>query len=109
MEIIYKSVKRVTQYFCFLDRHMKGGTSWISGKGVDLEKWGGGMTLLTNYAMSHPISFSRHQQNMLLSIFLGSTSKAMADREKKEGKTKILILENEKSFLDAVKHIFHSF
>ena len=81
MEIIYKSVKRVTQYFCFLDRHMKGGTSWISGKGVDLEKWGGGgMTLLTNYAMSHPISFSRHQQNMLLSIFLGSTSKAMADR-----------------------------
>ena len=67
------------------------------------------MTLLTNYAMSHLISFSRHQQNMLLSIFLGSTSKAMADREKKEGKTKILILENEKSFLDAVKHIFHSF
>ena len=36
----------------------------------------------------------------------------MADMEKKEGKTKIQkfeYLENEKSFLDAIKNIFHSF
>ena len=44
------------QYFCFPDRSIKGGASWISrkggilekGGGVDLEK-GGGMTPLTNY------------------------------------------------------------
>ena len=39
-------------------------------------------------------------------IFLGSTSKAMADGEE-EGKTKIQkleYLENEKSFLDKKKH-----
>ena len=44
-------------------------------------------------------------------IYLGSTSKAMADREK-EGKTeiqKLEYLENEKSFLDEIKNIFHSF
>ena len=44
-------------------------------------------------------------------IFLGSTSKAMAGREK-EGKTKIQkfkYLKNEKSFLDEIKNIFHSF
>ena len=36
----------------------------------------------------------------------------MADREKKKGKTdlqKIAYLENEKSFLDEIKNIFHSF
>ena len=36
----------------------------------------------------------------------------MADREKKEGKTKIQkfkYLTNEKSFLDEIKNIFHSF
>ena len=36
----------------------------------------------------------------------------MADREKKEGKTKIQkfeYLEKEKSFLDEIKSIFHSF
>ena len=36
----------------------------------------------------------------------------MADREKKEGKTKIQkfeYLENENSFLDKIKNIFHSF
>ena len=36
----------------------------------------------------------------------------MADREKKEGKTKILKLEyfeNKKSFLDEIKNIFQSF
>ena len=41
-------------------------------------------------------------------IFLGSTSKAMADREKR-GKTKIQkfkYLKNEKSFLDEIKNIF---
>ena len=44
-------------------------------------------------------------------IFHSSTSKAMADREK-ETKTKIQKLEylvNEKSFLDEIKNIFHSF
>ena len=44
--------------------------------------------------------------------FLGSTSEAMADREKKEGKTKIQkfeYLENENSFFDKIKNIFHSF
>ena len=36
----------------------------------------------------------------------------MADREKKEGKTeiqKLKYLENEKSFLDEMKNIFHGF
>ena len=36
----------------------------------------------------------------------------MADREKKEGKMelqKFKCLENEKSFLDEIKNIFHSF
>ena len=54
-EIIYKSVKRVIQYFCFLDRPMKGGDI------VDFQKWGnhrkggltykrgGGMTPFNNY------------------------------------------------------------
>ena len=44
-------------------------------------------------------------------IFLQSTSKAMADREK-SGKTeiqKIEYLENEKIFLDEIKNIFPSF
>ena len=44
-------------------------------------------------------------------MFLGSTSKVMADR-KKEGKTRILKLEylkNEKSILDEIKNIFHNF
>ena len=45
-------------------------------------------------------------------IFLESTSEAMADREKKEGKTNIQkfeYLEKEKSLLDEIKNIFHSF
>ena len=57
-------------------------------------------------AMSHPLSFSRYQTNCVIKflfwqlmawrtkIFLGSTSKAMADREKKRGEdenTKIWI------------------
>ena len=44
-------------------------------------------------------------------IFLGSTSKAIADREK-EKKTKIQeseYLENKESFLDEIENIFHSF
>ena len=44
------SVKTVIQYFCFPDRSIKVGTSWISRKGGILEK--GGMTPLTNY-VSH--------------------------------------------------------
>ena len=49
---------------------------------------------------------------MSCKIFLGSTSKAMTDREQKEGKMKIQTfeyLENEKSFLDEIKNIFHRF
>ena len=45
-------------------------------------------------------------------IFLGSTSKAMADRGKKVGKTKMQkfeYLESEKSFFDEIKNIFPSF
>ena len=45
-------------------------------------------------------------------IFLGSTSKAMADRQKKEGKTEIQkfeYLEKEESFLEEIKNIFHNF
>ena len=45
-------------------------------------------------------------------IFLGSTSKAMADRQKKERKTEIQkfeYLEKEESFLEEIKNIFHNF
>ena len=45
-------------------------------------------------------------------IYFGSTSKAMADREKKRGLTEIQkfeYLEYEKSFFDEIKNIFHSF
>ena len=45
-------------------------------------------------------------------IFLESTSKAMVDREKKEGKTKIQkfqYLENEKSFFNEIKTFFTIF
>ena len=44
-------------------------------------------------------------------IYLRSTSKAIAEREKKRGrgKDKNEYLENEKSFLDEIKSIFHSF
>ena len=55
VEIIYKSVIRVIQYFCFLDRPINGGDildfyeGGILEKGweVDVEK--GGMNPLTNY------------------------------------------------------------
>ena len=44
-------------------------------------------------------------------IYLQTTVKAMADREKKRGRKiqKYEYLENEKSFLDEIKSIFHSF
>ena len=42
-------------------------------------------------------------------IFLGSTSKVMADREKKRKRQKFEYLEIEKSFLDEIKNILHSF
>ena len=67
----------------------------------------------------HVIFLSQNiKQNVLLSSYLdnwdainfktfpGPTSKAMADREKKDGKTKIQkleYLENEKNFLDEIK------
>ena len=52
--MIYKLVTEIIQYFCFPDRPMKSGTSWISRKGGILEKlgWsrkGGGYNPLTNY------------------------------------------------------------
>ena len=49
---------------------------------------------------------------MNFKIYLGSSSKAMADREKTRGRwehKKIKYLENEKSFLDEIRNIFHSF
>ena len=44
-------------------------------------------------------------------IFLESTAKAMADREKKRKKKiqKFEYLKKEKSFSDEIKSIFHSF
>ena len=53
------------------------------------------------------------KQNVLLmcddainfKIYLESTSKAMAEREKKRGRRKY----KKKSFLDEIKNIFHSF
>ena len=55
--------------------------------------------------------------NKMAYYVLGSSSKAMADREKKRGSTTIELmeiqqfeyLENEKRFLDEIKNIFHSF
>ena len=41
-------------------------------------------------------------------IYLQATSKAMADMEKKEIQ-KFEYLKNQKSFLDEIKNIFHSF
>ena len=48
---------------------------------------------------------------MNFKIFLGSTSKVMAYREKRgeDENTRIEYLENEKSFLDEIKNIFNSF
>ena len=71
-------------------------------------------------SMSHLISFSGYQTKCVVKflfrqlrrqIFLGSTFKAMADKEKK-GMMKIQkfeYLEYEKSFSDEIKNIFHSF
>ena len=60
--------------------------------------------LLTSYQIVDDV--------MNFKIFLESTSKGMADREKKEGKTKIQKLEyikDEKNFLDEIKNIFLQF
>ena len=49
---------------------------------------------------------------MNFKVCLGSSSKVMADREKKQGKMKIQKfehLENEMSFLYEIKNISHSF
>ena len=48
---------------------------------------------------------------MNFKIYLGSSSEAMADREKdrKMEIQKFEYLKNEKSFLDEIKDIFHSF
>ena len=45
-------------------------------------------------------------------IYISSPSKAIAVKEKKEGKIEIQkfkYLENEKSFIDEIKSIFHNF
>ena len=73
-------------------------------------------------SMSFLFSFPRYQTKCVIKfsftqfrnykIYVASISKAMADREKKRGKTEIEKfehLENEKSFLDEIKNIFHSF
>ena len=72
--------------------------------------------------MSHLISFSRYQKNVLLNSYLDSWWQILRfflDQPlnqwvtgKKEGKTKIekfKYLKSEKSFLDEIKNIFHSF
>ena len=74
--------------------------------------------------MSYLISSARYQTKHVIKflfkqlmtsnfkIYFGSTSKAMADREKKRGLTEIQkfeYLEYEKSFFDEIKNIFHSF
>ena len=48
---------------------------------------------------------------MNFKIYLRSSSQAMADSEKKRGKWKYknLNILSEKSFLDEIKNIFHSF
>ena len=73
-------------------------------------------------SMSFLFSFPRYQTKCVIKfsftqfrnykIYVASISKAMADREKKRGKTEIEKfehLENKKSFLDEIKNIFHSF
>ena len=78
---------------------------------------------MNKVSMACLISFSSYQTKCVIkflfrqlmtdfTIFLGSTSKAMADRKKKKGKTKIQkfkYIMNKKSFLDKIKNIFHSF
>ena len=77
---------------------------------------------MNQVSMSHLISFSRYQTKFVIKflfrqlmtdfkIFLGSTFKAMADREKNEKMKiqKFKYLKSEKSFLDEIKNIFHSF
>ena len=70
--------------------------------------------------MSHIFSFSRYQTKCVIKsifrgilIYLESSFKPMVDRKKlSEGKLeiqKIECLENEKSFLDEIKSIFHNY
>ena len=79
---------------------------------------------MVKVSMSYLLFFSRHQTKCVINflfrqldvinfkIYLKSSSQAMADREKKRGRVEIQkfeYLENEKSFLDEIKNIFHSF
>ena len=60
------------------------------------------MSLSFSYTVDDIINFK---------IYLGSTSKGTADKEKMRGRRKykkLEYLENEKSFLDIKKNIFHS-
>ena len=74
-------------------------------------------------SMSYPFPSQDVKHNVLLSshldlwnvinlkIYRGSSSKAMADREKKRRRwkyKKFEYLKNEKTFLDEIKNIFHS-
>ena len=78
---------------------------------------------MVKVSMSYLFSFSQYQTKCLIKFlfrvddvikfktYLQTTSKAMADREKKKGKREIQkfkYLENEKSFCDEIKNIFHS-
>ena len=69
-------------------------------------------TLFLSNKMCYEVLILTVNDVINFNIFLGSTSKAMADREKKERKMKIQkyeYLENENSFLDEIINIFHSF
>ena len=59
-------------------------------------------------SMPYLFSFSKYQTKCVIKFLF----KAMADREEKRVKTEIQkfeYLKNEKSFLDEIKNIFHSF
>ena len=61
--------------------------------------------LLSNIKPNVLLRFGRQK----FKIYLGSSSKAIADREKKSRRWKYKNLKNEKSFLDKMRYIFSSF
>ena len=71
---------------------------------------------MAKVSISYLLSLSIYQTKCVdnainFKIYFGSSSQGMADREK-EGKVEIQkfeYLENEKSFLEEIKNIFHSF
>ena len=69
--MIYQLVTRVIQYFCFPNRPMKGGDilDFQKGEGI-LEKRGGEMTSLTNYATEFLTVANSKASSKFLAIFL---------------------------------------